>query len=333
MKVSFLIVLSFFLGLIGYGQSGEVMTVKGPIPSSDLGKTLVHEHVLVDFIGAEKTGNHRWKEDEVVQVVLPFLKEIKNEGVNTFIENTPAYIGRDPELLKSLSHSTGIHFLTNTGYYGASDNKFLPEHAFKESADELSRRWIKEWEEGINGTGIKPGFIKIGVNPGTLSELHQKLIIAAAKTHLKTGLVIASHTGPAQPAFEQLELLLKEGVSPQAFIWVHAQSEKDIKKHVEMAEKGAWISLDGLSEKNMDNYVNMLKNLRDHGFLSHILLSQDAGWYSPGEEKGGGFRAYNTVTSKFVPLLRGRGFSQDEIHKILIENPARAFEIRIRALP
>lgn len=309
------------------------MTINGSIPSSEMGKTLIHEHVLVDFIGAEKTGEHRWEKDEVVQVVLPFLEDIKNEGVNTVIENTPAFIGRDPELLKSLADSTGLHFITNTGYYGASDNKFLPEHAFKESADELSRRWIEEWENGINGTGIKPGFIKIGVNPGKLSALHENLIRAAAKTHLKTGLIIASHTGPAQPAFEQIELLIKEGVSPQAFVWVHAQSENDLQKHVEMAEKGGWVSLDGLSENNMGEYVKMLKNLKDKGYLSKTLLSQDAGWYSPGEEKGGDFRGFSTLTSQFVPLLLENNFSKEEIHQLLVENPAKAFEIRKRALP
>lgn len=333
MKFNFLIALCFILGFSGYGQPGEVMTVNGAIPSSELGKTLIHEHVLVDFIGADETGPHRWEKNEVVRVVLPFLEEIKNEGVKTIIENTPAFIGRDPDLLKSLADSTGLHFITNTGYYGASDNKFLPEHAFTESAGEISERWIKEWEKGIDGTGIKPGFIKIGVNPGKLSNLHQKLIIAAAKTHLKTGLIIASHTGPAQPAFEQIELLIKEGVSPQAFIWVHAQSENDLQQHIEMAKKGAWVSLDGLSENNMSEYLKMLKNLRNSGYLSKTLLSQDAGWYSPGEENGGDFRGYKTLTSQFVPLLRKNNFSKEEIHQLLVENPAKAFEIKIRALP
>lgn len=333
MKIPFLIVLSFFLGFAGNGQSGEMMTVKGPVPSSELGKTLIHEHILVDFIGADKISGHRWEKNEVFPVVLPFLKEIKNDGIKTIIECTPAYLGRDPELLKSLADSTGFHLITNTGYYGAADNKFLPEHAFEESADELSRRWVEEWEKGINGTGVKPGFIKTGVNPGKLSDLHQKLIIAAAKTHLKTGLIIASHTGPAQPAFEQIELLIKEGVSPQAFIWVHAQSEKDLQKHVKLAKMGVWISLDGLSENNMDEYVNMLKNLRDSGYLSKTLLSQDAGWYSPGEEKGGDFRGFGTLTSQFVPLLLENDFSKEEIHQILVENPAKAFEIRIRPIP
>ena len=97
-----------------------------------------------------------------------------------------------------------------------------------------------------------------------LSDLHKKLVTAAARTHLKTGLTIASHTGPAVPAFEQLEILKNEGVSPEAFIWVHAQSEKDISNHVKAAAMGCWIGLDGLNDNNLADYVRMIKNLKEN---------------------------------------------------------------------
>lgn len=38
----------------------QIMTVTGPIPIAELGTTLAHEHVLVDWIGADSTGYHRW---------------------------------------------------------------------------------------------------------------------------------------------------------------------------------------------------------------------------------------------------------------------------------
>ena len=105
-----------------WAQGGIIMTVNGPIAPSDMGFSLVHEHVLVDFIGADSTGYHRWNRPEVIQVALPYLKEIKKWGVQTFVECTPAYIGRDPLLLKELSQSTKINFITKTGYYGAAGN-------------------------------------------------------------------------------------------------------------------------------------------------------------------------------------------------------------------
>src|SRR6185295_18100656 len=103
-------------------------------------------------------------------------------------------IGRDPVLLKRLAIATDLHLLTNTGLYGAGQNKFLPDFARTRSADELARMWLNEWRHGIEDTGIRPGFIKIGVDEGPLSNLHRELIRAAARTHLDSGLTIAVHT-------------------------------------------------------------------------------------------------------------------------------------------
>ena len=313
-------------------SNGHIQTVTGSINSHQLGNTLIHEHVLVDFIGADSTNKQRWNKEEVTEMVLPYLLEIKEQGFKSLVECTPAYLGRDPELLKILSEKSGIQILSNTGYYGARQNKFLPAHAFSETADQLAQRWIDEWQNGIDGTGIKPGFIKIGVDPGSLSEIHRKLVKAAAITHLSTGLTIAAHTGPAVPAMEELEELNRQGVSPEAFIWVHAQNEKDLSQHLKAAKMGAWVSLDNLSEDKVDQYVSMVKNLRDQGLLNRTLVSHDAGWYSPGEEKGGNFRPYATFQDHFVPALLKAGFSESEIQQLLVDNPIQAFSVKIRKL-
>jgi predicted metal-dependent phosphotriesterase family hydrolase len=329
------IIFSVFIAIILLSactseKEGIIMTVNGPIPSKEMGVSLIHEHILVDFIGADSITFMRWDRSKVAERSLPFLKQVKDLGCQTFIECTPAYLGRDPLLLKSLSESSGLNILTNTGYYGALNNKYIPKHAFIETADQLAARWILEWVEGIDGTGIKPGFIKIGVDNGNLSDLHKKLVVAAARTHLKTGLTIASHTGPAIPAFEQLEILKIEGVAPEAFIWVHAQSEKDLSNHVKAARMGAWIGLDGLDDNNVPDYIRLIKNLRENNLLNKVLLSHDAGWYHPGEENGGEYRGYTTLFEKLVPALRYENFSEKEIKQILVLNPAKAFEIGVR---
>lgn len=313
-------------------EEGIIMTVNGPIPAREMGVTLVHEHILVDFIGADSINDSRWNKSEVIKKSLPFLKQIKDLGCKSFVECTPAYLGRHPLLLRELSDLTGLNILTNTGYYGAGNNKYLPQHAFDETADQIADRWTKEWENGIDGSGIRPGFIKIGVGSERLSDLHKKLAIAAARTHLKTGLAIASHTGPSVPAFEQLEILHNEGVAPSAFIWVHAQSEEDLSNHVKAADMGAWISLDGLNENNTEDYIRMIKNMRENHLLNKVLLSHDAGWYHPGEENGGEYRGYTTLFEKLILLLQNESFSEKEIHQLLVSNPAEAFTIKVRKI-
>jgi len=308
------------------------MTVNGPVSSGDMGVSLVHEHILVDFIGADSITDQRWDRSKVINRSLPYLKQIRELGCRTFVECTPAFLGRDPLLLKSLSDSSGLNIITNTGYYGAGNNKYLPKHAFYETADQIAERWKMEWDSGIAGTGVKPGFIKIGVMDGHLSDLHIKLVEAAARTHLKTGLVIASHTGPAIPAFEQLAILKDEGVSPEAFIWVHAQTENDLSFHIKAAKMGAWISLDGLNDNNLDEYIRMIKNMKERGLINKVLLSHDSGWYHPGEENGGNYKGYSTLLEKLVPLLRKEDFTEMEIKQLLVINPSNAFTIRVHRI-
>lgn len=315
----------------------EVMTVTGPVPPSELGQTLSHEHIMVDWIGADSTGTHRWDRDSVVDVVLPSLMEIKELGVESFVDCTPAYLGRDPLVLKRLSEETGLNILTNTGYYGAVDNKFIPEYAYSVTAEELARRWIDEFENGIDDTDVKPGFIKIGVKvEGELSKLHRKLISAAGLTHKKTGLVIKSHTGGDVPAFAQINVLQKMDVSPAAFIWTHAQNGS-LEKNLEAAKKGAWVSLDGVNISNADEdegnknlYIDRLKAFKDADLLNRVLLSHDAGWYDVGQSDGGDFRNYSDIHKLLVPALKENGFTEEEIKTLLIENPATAFKIQVR---
>lgn len=298
--------------------------------ASDLGVTLIHEHVLVDFIGADKITPDRWKHEEVIKKVLPYLLEIKERGIQSLVECTPAYIGRDVLLLQKLSEKSGLNVLTNTGYYGASDNKYLPAFAFTETAEQLSKRWISEFENGIEGTKIKPGFIKTGVNGGPLSEIHQKLIKAAALAHLKTGLTICSHTGPALPAEQEIEILQKSGVSPDAFVWVHANGSHD--EFQKIGKSGCWISLDGVNEDNFEQNAELILFLKQQGLIKQVLISHDAGWYRPGEPNGGEFRGFTIISDKLLPLLKSKGFSDADIKQIMVANPANAFAIRVRKI-
>jgi len=308
----------------------RIMTVRGPIAPADMGLTLPHEHVIVDFAGAEKGGPDRYDRDEVFNVALPHLKQAHQLGCRTFVDCTPAYLARDPVLLRRLSEASGLHIVTNTGYYGAANDIAIPAHAHQESAAQLAARWEREWTSGIEGTGIRPGFIKIGVDAGRLSEIDRRLVEAAALAHLTTGLTIAAHTGNGEAAMEELVVLRDKGVDASAFIWVHAQNERDPAIHARAAERGAWVEFDGIGPKSIERHLECVEAMKERGLLGRVLISHDAGWYHVGEPRGGNFRPFDTLFTQFLPALKGAGFTEAEIRRMTVDNPQRAFPIGVR---
>jgi len=306
-------------------ENNVVHTVQGPIAPDELGFTLPHEHIMVDFGDAAVAGKHRYATDNVIEVMRPYLQDIRAQGVNTLVECTPNFLGRDVKIFRTLSERTGLNIITNTGLY---NNQYLPDYAYERSADYLAEDWIAEFEEGIDGTGIKPGFIKTAVNEQP-SELDLKIIHTAAITHKATGLTIATHTCLAGAAEKIIAVLESYQVNPARWIFVHAHLEPDAKRLVDLAKIGVWIELDGLGFGGDKEHLEKLLVLLEHGFEDQILLSQDAGWYNIGEEKGGRINPYTRFKEEFLPFAKERGVEDSLIEKITHINPAKAFTCRL----
>jgi len=336
-----LIVLTFALAAcqIGPEQSEAIiMTVDGPIDPDEMGLTMEHEHVLVDFIGAEKVSQPQYLLQQAADSLLPDFLLLPSFGIKTLIECTPNYIGRDVRLLRAISEKTGVNIITNTGYYAAANKKFLPAHAYIESAEQLAKRWINEWENGIDGTTIKPGFIKLGVGKSNLDSTEQKIVRAGALTHLATGLKIAIHTGSAAAANDEIDIITKEGVRSDALIVVHAQNCSS-KEQIELIRRGAWVSLDGIKEtkSSMSRYTSYLVILKENGLLGNVLISQDAFWSVIQEDNGSiGFKRngspYSATFEVLIPNLMKSGFTESDINQLLVINPAKAYKIEVRKI-
>jgi predicted metal-dependent phosphotriesterase family hydrolase len=78
---------------------------------------LVHEHVLVDFVGADQIRPGRYDRDEVFRIALPKLEEVRRLGCRRLLECTPNFLGRDPELLARLSDAASLEIWSNTGLF------------------------------------------------------------------------------------------------------------------------------------------------------------------------------------------------------------------------
>jgi phosphotriesterase-related protein len=320
----------------------RVMTVTGWVEASQLGLTLPHEHVTTDFLGAKKLPAPRYDREAAFALIRPAFEALAARGVKALAECTPAHIGRDVLLLKRLGEASGVRLLTTTGYYGAVDNRFLPRHAFTETEEQLAARWLAEWRDGIGGTGIRPGFLKLGVGNGPLPDLHAKLLRAAARVHREAGLTIAVHTGDGEAARDQVRILAGLGIAPVALIWVHAQNDPG-PIQLELARRGAWISLDGysLAARNPERYRNMLAAHRDAGTLHRVLISHDDGWAVEGEAPAGAALKpfgngnpwpYTTIFERLLPDLRAAGFTEADLHQLTVLNPAQALGVTVRTL-
>jgi phosphotriesterase-related protein len=316
------------------------MTVTGKLKADDVTMMLPHEHITTDFAGAETVVQPQYRQDDAFRLILPYLNQLKQQGVTVLAECTPNYLGRDVALLAALSKASGLYIVTNTGYYAAVDEKFLPKHFYSETEQQIADRWLLEWKNGIDNTGIRPGFIKLGVGKGPLKATEHKLIRAAALTHLQSGLKIAIHSGDGAAAMEEHELLLAAGVAPEGHIVVHAQNDADGKAQSTLAAKGAWISLDGIkdTENAIPRYVETLQRMKKENLLHRVLISHDDGWGVNKKDDGSialelfgdqSAQPYSGIFKRLKPELLLKGFTQEDFQLLMKRNPVSAYTIKI----
>lgn len=305
----------------------QIHTVQGAIDISELGITLTHEHIMSNY-GKEINEASNYDSLKLFHQVIPYLKTLKSSGVHSIFDCTTAYFGRRVDLLKKISEATEIQIITNTGFYGAANDKYIPEFAYNASAAAIADIWINEFENGIKGTEIKPGFIKLAFDDGkSPSNIDKKLFEAGLITHLTTGLTLAVHTGKNIEAVKlQLALLNEYNIHPSAWIWTHANKVENTEDLIELATKGAWISLDGVNQSNTSDYIKRIKHFKQKNLLHKILVSHDGN----GFPSGGEIRKFGAIFENLIPELLKNGFTADEINQIMVRNPREAFYIRIR---
>ena len=103
-------------------------------------------------------------------------------------------------------------------------------------------------------------------------------------------------------------------------IWVHAQNEKDHAIHEQLARSGVWVEFDGINARSAPWHEECVRFMASRNLLSRTLISQDSGWYRPGEPGGGQFNGYTYLYTDFLPKL-DRAWTQP----LLVDNPRAAF--------
>lgn len=305
---------------------GRVMTVLGEIEPSQMGNTLTHDHLLVDGWGLRQL-YEAILDDE--QLAVEELARFKAAGGGTVVDPTNIGLGRNPEALVRLSRASGVNILMGTGWYR---EVVYPTYIQERSTEELANFLVTEIEEGVDGTGVRAGFIgEIGTERGHITPSAERVFRAAGRAHVRTGVPILTHTTHwGELALEQLDLLAEEGVDAGAVVVSHLGDRRTIDNILPIAARGAWINVDNLAFVGgyapISFRVENVARLCAEGLADRVMLSNDI--CELGQLSAYGGVGYANVIENFLPLLRERGVSEDDIVQMTVVNPARAFAFR-----
>jgi phosphotriesterase-related protein len=298
----------------------QVMTVTGPVEASELGMTLMHEHLIVNLMDEFRMAALFY--DPELSILE--LEHFTSAGGRTLVECTNVGIGRDPAGLRQIAEASGVNVVMGCGFYRDPylDRRYIDTHSVNELADGI----VRDLEEGVDGTGIRSGVIgEIACDRGYLSAPEERAFRAAARAHRRTGVTITTHATFWPVGDAQLDLFEEEGVDLRRVVIGHCDSVPSMEYHERLARRGAFVEFDfirGLSEFDTRNQVAYVLNLRRKGHLDHIVLSQDI-CFRPLLRTYGGC-GYGHVATVFSDLLRAEGVSDDELHQMLVVNPRRA---------
>ena len=241
-----------------------IETVLGRINKNQLGRTLCHEHLIMDL------SSIRMDSDSILDNVEDISKELtlaKNIGLNSVIEVTNIGMGRNVKKLKEISKATGINVIASTGFY---KEEYFPSYIKDKSEEQLCELMVKEIVEGIDGTDSKAGIIaEIGTSHGNITPLELKLFKAASMAHHKTNVSISTHCEMGTMGREQVKILTLNKVDLDRTIIGHMDLNPDIKELIYILEKGANIGFDTIGKENYlkdDDRLSKLLELIYRGF-------------------------------------------------------------------
>jgi predicted metal-dependent phosphotriesterase family hydrolase len=298
----------------------HVMTVRGPIDPDALGVTLPHEHLILDLFRITRIRDQRLND---VPLLIEEAARFKACGGSTIVELSNHGLSPDPAGLRRISEATGLHVVMGSGWYREPyyDHQYIGQRSTRDLAADL----VRDIEQGILGTGIRPGIIgEIGADLSFVSPAEERVFRAAGRAHLKTGLAITTHALESPVGLQQLDILEDEGVDLRRVVIGHAATWPDPDYHEAIARRGAYVQFDtirGLRPYETKQQVRLTLELIRRGYLEQTLLSQDNCFQSHLVAYGGNGFAF--VPTTFASMLEEAGLSHQQVQTMLVENPRR----------
>jgi phosphotriesterase-related protein len=312
-----------------------VETVRGPIDVDALGRTLMHEHILIMQPEALRNygklwGPSYWDEDERVADAIEKLSAVRDAGIETLVDPTAPGLGRDVARIKRINESVDLNIIVASGVYAFLE---LPNFLGYRSADAIAEIFVHEIREGINDTGVKAAFLKCAVERHGLVGDVPRILEAVAAASVETGAPVMVHTNAeVQTGRAALERLTAHGVDPARIVVAHMGDSNDLDYQREIAAGGAWLGHDrfGIDHFNpLADRVRTLAALVEEGHADRLHLSHDAACFFD-FMTGDPFFAdetadYLLITNEVIPALLEAGVTEEQVDQMMIANPRRFF--------
>jgi phosphotriesterase-related protein len=312
----------------GHASGPVLETVTGPLPGSKVDWAVAHEHFFVDFLGPTDPGYMDVNWSDVTGACVNSARDLRAQGVDLFIDWTNLGVGRNVLLLRDITRRTGMNIVCATGIY---KNLYPPEFATASIAD-MANHFYRELTQGIDGTPIRAGWIKIASTMEGPTRAEERVHRAAARAGKRAGSTISLH-GPSTAAAQAVVKTLEgEGFDIRRFIWGHAQPAS-VGDHQSMAARGAMIQYDAISGHGPDPFfhgptddesmLDRIGTMVEAGYGDRVVLATDASVFvNPAKFQYDRDNAY--TYGVFLPKLQER-IGKEATRAVLRDNVLKAF--------
>jgi len=317
----------------------RVETVRGPLDTSQLGVTLMHEHIFVLSPEIQQNYPGQWNEDERKADAVAKLNALKSRGVDTLVDVTVLGLGRDISRIQRLAAQTALQIVVATGLYTYNDLPlyfhFRGPGTLFGGPDVMADMFVRDITEGIAGTGVKAGILKCTTEVAGLTPGIDRVLRAVAQAHRRTGVPITTHTHAAtHRGRDQQRVFRDEGVDLTRVVIGHAGDSTDLAYLQELMDNGSTIGMDRFGVDVMlpfEDRVNTVVQLCAQGYADRMVLSHDASCFQDLFDEDTRIAlipkwSYTHISEDVLPALRMRGVSEHQIRQMLVENPRRIFE-------
>jgi phosphotriesterase-related protein len=307
--------------------------VNGPVDVEELGLTLIHEHFRTIDEAGRFQFPHLYDEQGEWDAAIRDANAVKSHGVQTVVEPSAMFLYRDAAFSKRVAGESGLNVILATGIYTYDH---LPQFLMNRDEDAIASIFIHEIEHGIQGTDIKPAFIKCAADEPGVTPNIEKVHRAAARASVQTGRPIMAHSRPASGTGpEQMRIFQEEGVDPATVQVAHTGDTDDLDYIERLLDTGCWIGMDryGLdiflpTEQRQKTVLALLEK----GHADRMFLSQDycstIDWF-PLEVQD--YLKANEVPKwsmtflfeEVIPELKERGMTDEQLDQMMVENPKR----------